>query len=409
MANYFGKISLMKIAFLTAGGIAPCLSASIGALIEKYNEIVPKAELLGYLNGYRGLLLGNSIEIPSYVKENPDILYRFGGSPIGNSRVKLTNVEDCKKHGYIKEGDVPLGVAANQLVQDKVDILHTIGGDDTNTTASELAQYLSQAGHKLIVVGLPKTIDNDIYPIVQTLGAWTAAEQGAVFFENIANENTTSTRQLLIHEVMGRHCGWLTAATAEAYRNHLDTKEFLPELLINKERWDIDAIYIPELTIDFEREVERLKKRMDEKDGVNIFLSEGAGIDTIVHEIEARGEAVPRDAFGHVRLDEINPGQWFTKQFAKRLGAEKTLVQKSGYFARSATPNDKDLDLIKRSAFLAAEYALEGKSGVVGMDEDKDGKLTLIDLSRIKGGKPFDIHVPWFTDLLNHIRQPVAS
>ncbi len=409
MANYFGKISLMKIAFLTAGGIAPCLSASIGALIEKYNEIVPKAELLGYLNGYRGLLLGNSIEIPSYVKENPDVLYRFGGSPIGNSRVKLTNVEDCKKHGYIKEGDLPLGIAANQLVQDKVDILHTIGGDDTNTTASELAQYLSQAGHKLIVVGLPKTIDNDIYPIVQTLGAWTAAEQGAVFFENIANENTTSTRQLLIHEVMGRHCGWLTAATAEAYRNHLDTKEFLPELLINKERWDIDAIYIPELTIDFEREVERLKKRMDEKDGVNIFLSEGAGIDTIVHEIEARGEAVPRDAFGHVRLDEINPGQWFTKQFAKRLGAEKTLVQKSGYFARSATPNDKDLDLIKRSAFLAAEYALEGKSGVVGMDEDKDGKLTLIDLSRIKGGKPFDIHVPWFTDLLNHIRQPVAS
>ena len=409
MANYFGKISLMKIAFLTAGGIAPCLSASIGALIEKYNEIVPKAELLGYLNGYRGLLLGNSIEIPSTVKENPDVLYRFGGSPIGNSRVKLTNVEDCKKHGYIKEGDVPLGVAANQLVQDKVDILHTIGGDDTNTTASELAQYLSQAGHKLTVVGLPKTVDNDIYPIVQTLGAWTAAEQGAVFFENIANENTTSTRQLLIHEVMGRHCGWLTAATAEAYRNHLDTKEFIPELLINKERWDIDAIYIPELTIDFEREVERLKKRMDEKDGVNIFLSEGAGIDTIVHEMEARGEAVPRDAFGHVRLDEINPGQWFAKQFAKRLGAEKTLVQKSGYFARSATPNDKDLDLIKRSAFLAAEYALEGKSGVVGMDEDKDGKLTLIDLSRIKGGKPFDIHVPWFTDLLNHIRQPVAS
>ena len=399
----------MKIAFLTAGGIAPCLSASIGALIEKYNEIVPKAELLGYLNGYRGLLLGNSIEIPSSVKENPDVLYRFGGSPIGNSRVKLTNVEDCKKHGYIKEGDVPLGVAANQLVQDKVDILHTIGGDDTNTTASELAQYLSQAGHKLTVVGLPKTVDNDIYPIVQTLGAWTAAEQGAVFFENIANENTTSTRQLLIHEVMGRHCGWLTAATAEAYRNHLDTKEFIPELLINKERWDIDAIYIPELTIDFEREVERLKKRMDEKDGVNIFLSEGAGIDTIVHEMEARGEAVPRDAFGHVRLDEINPGQWFAKQFAKRLGAEKTLVQKSGYFARSAAPNDKDLDLIKRSAFLAAEYALEGKSGVVGMDEDKDGKLTLIDLSRIKGGKPFDIHVPWFTDLLNHIGQLVAS
>ena len=407
MANYFGKISLMKIAFLTAGGIAPCLSASIGALIEKYNEIVPKAELLGYLNGYRGLLLGNSIEIPSYVKENPDVLYRFGGSPIGNSRVKLTNVEDCKKHGYIKEGDLPLGIAANQLVQDKVDILHTIGGDDTNTTASELAQYLSQAGHKLIVVGLPKTIDNDIYPIVQTLGAWTAAEQGAVFFENIANENTTSTRQLIIHEVMGRHCGWLTAATAEAYRNHLDTKEFLPELLINKERWDIDAIYIPELTIDFEREVERLKKRMDEKDGVNIFLSEGAGIDTIVHEIEARGEAVPRDAFGHVRLDEINPGQWLASRFSERLGAKKTLVQKSGYFARSAAPNEKDLTLIKQSAYRAVEAALESKSGVVGMDQEKENEISLIDFKRIKGGKQFVVHIPWFTDLLNQVGQPI--
>ena len=399
----------MKIAFLTAGGIAPCLSASIGALIENYNKVEPEAELIGYLNGYRGLLLGKRIDFPSSVKEHVDILLRFGGSPIGNSRVKLTNVEDCIKCGYVKEGEDPLEVATKQLVQDKVDILHTIGGDDTNTTASELAQYLSQAGHKLTVVGLPKTVDNDIYPIVQTLGAWTAAEQGAVFFENIANENTTSTRQLLIHEVMGRHCGWLTAATAHAYRNQLDTKKFLPELLIDKNRWDIDAVYIPELEIDFEREVNRLKKRMDEKDGVNIFLSEGAGIDTIVHEMEAKGEAVPRDAFGHVRLDEINPGQWFAKQFAKRLGAEKTLVQKSGYFARSAAPNEEDLDLIKRSAFLAAKYALEGKSGVVGMDEDKDGKLTLIDLSRIKGGKPFDIHVPWFTDLLDHIGQPVAS
>ena len=63
----------MKIAFLTAGGIAPCLSASIGALIEKYNQILPDAELIGYLNGYRGLLLGNIIRFPEAVKNNYDI------------------------------------------------------------------------------------------------------------------------------------------------------------------------------------------------------------------------------------------------------------------------------------------------------------------------------------------------
>ena len=72
----------MKIAFLTAGGIAPCLSSSIGALIEKYNEIAPDAELIGYLNGYRGLLLGNSIEFPDSAKTNFTTLYDFGGSPL---------------------------------------------------------------------------------------------------------------------------------------------------------------------------------------------------------------------------------------------------------------------------------------------------------------------------------------
>ena len=109
---------------------------------------------------------------------------------------------------------IHLEIAANQLVKDKVTILHTIGGDDTNTSAADLATFLEQNNYNLTVVGLPKTIDNDVFPINQTLGAWTAAEQGAKFFENIVNENTTSDRQLIIHEVMGRNCGWLTAATA---------------------------------------------------------------------------------------------------------------------------------------------------------------------------------------------------
>jgi len=397
----------MKIAFLTAGGIAPCLSASIGALVENYNKVEPEAGLIGYLNGYRGLLLGKKIDFPASVKENVHILFRFGGSPIGNSRVKLANIEDCIKHGYIQEGEDPLEVAAKQLVQDKVDILHTIGGDDTNTAAADLVEFFAHSGHNLTVVGLPKTVDNDIFPISQTLGAWTAAEQGAIFFENIANENTTSTRQLLIHEVMGRHCGWLTAATAQAYQSRLDAKEFLPELLIDKKRWDIDAIYIPELAIDFEQEVERLKKRMDEKDGVNIFLSEGAGIESIVKEMESEGKEIPRDAFGHLRLDEINPGQWLASRFSERLGAKKTLVQKSGYFARSAAPNEKDLTLIKQSAYRAVEAALESKSGVVGMDQEKENEISLIDFKRIKGGKQFDVHIPWFTDLLNQVGQPI--
>jgi|TARA_B100001750_G_scaffold52708_1_gene40025 pyrophosphate--fructose-6-phosphate 1-phosphotransferase len=394
----------LKIAFLTAGGLAPCLSASIGALVERYNELFPSVELMGYLHGYKGLLLGNTLPFPPEIKDHNKLLYQFGGSPIGNSRVKLTNVDHCVSKGYINNGEDPLDVAADQLKEDGVDILHTIGGDDTNTMASVLAAHLEISGHDLTVVGLPKTVDNDVTPIKQTLGAWTAAEQGAVFFENIANENTTSTRQLIIHEVMGRHCGWLTAATANEYRKRLDKIGFFPELLMSRERWDLDAVYIPELDWDFQEEVERLRKRMDDKDGVNIFLSEGAGLDTIVREIEAQGKDVPRDSFGHVRLDEINPGQWFAKQFAGHLGADKVLVQKSGYFARSARPGKRDLDLIKRSAFLAVESALEKKSGVAGLDEDNDGKLGLIGFERIQGGKHFDHSAKWFQTIKDDIK-----
>ena len=395
----------MKIAFLTAGGIAPCLSCSIVALIHAYNQSAPSAEIVGYLNGYRGLLLGKSIEFPDAIRSRYEVLFDFGGSPIGNSRVKLTNIEDCVYRGYIKDGEDPLKIAAEQLKKDSINILHTIGGDDTNTMAAQLSAYLKDNGYDLTVVGLPKTVDNDVYPISQTLGAWTAAEQGAIFFENIVNENTTSTRQLLIHEVMGRNCGWLTAKTALEYRERIKKRSFIPELLIDQERWDIDAIYIPESDFNFQTEVSRLKEIMNEKDGVNIFLSEGAGLETIVREMKNNGEAIPEDAFGHVRLDEINPGQWFAKQFSGALNAEKTLVQKSGYFARSAKPNKRDLELIQNSAGLATEVALGHRSGVIGKDMDNDNKLGLIDFNRIKGGKPFDYKTEWYNDMLNEIGQ----
>ncbi|MDP6456758.1 MAG: pyrophosphate--fructose-6-phosphate 1-phosphotransferase [Candidatus Marinimicrobia bacterium] len=394
-----------KIAFLTSGGIAPCLSASIGALMLEYNHKAPESDMLGYLHGYRGLLLGKSLEISTSVRERAQTLLSFGGSPIGNSRVKLTNVEDCVKRGFIQDGEDPLKVAARQLLEDGISILHTIGGDDTNSMAASLVAVLKEMGVELTVVGLPKTVDNDVYPIVQTLGAATAAEQGAVFFENIANENTTSRRQLIIHEVMGRHCGWLTAATAHAYRERLKQKTFLPEILVSEDRWDVDAVYVPETDIDFSAECERLMKKMNEKDGVNIFLSEGAGIDTIVKEKEAMGEEVERDAFGHVKLDLINPGLWFAEQFGKRLKSDKILVQKSGYFARSAAPNGEDLDLIKRSATMAVKYALSGESGVVGLDTDRNSELSLINFDRIKGGKPFDVTAEWFNSMLVNIEQ----
>ena len=122
-------------------------------------------------------------------------------------------------------------------------------------------------------------------------------------------------------------------------------------------------------------------------------------------EIEARGEEVARDAFGHVKLDTVNPGKWFGSQFADMLKAEKTMVWKSGYFARSAAANSEDLALIKQCTDLAVDAALRGESGVTGQDEEADDELRVIEFPRIRGGKPFDIEQPWFDELLAGIGQ----
>jgi len=394
-----------KVAFLTAGGLAPCLSSSVGGLIERYTEMDPTVELIYYRSGYKGLLLGDSVTIDSTMRAQAGILHRFGGSPIGNSRVKLTNVKDCVKRGLVAEGENPQKKAADQLIADGVDILHTIGGDDTNTAAADLAAFLKENDYNLTVIGLPKTIDNDVIPIRQSLGAWTAAEQGARFFENVVAEHNANPRMLIIHEVMGRNCGWLTAATAAEYRKILDRKEWAPGLGLTRARHEVHGVFIPEMHLNLEAEATRLKAVMDREDCVNLFISEGAGVESIVAEMEASGEEVPRDAFGHVKLDAVNPGKYFGEKFAEALGAEKVLVQKSGYFSRAAAANGEDLRLIKGCVDLAVECAFRREGGVIGHDEERGGVLRAIEFSRIKGGKPFDAATPWFANLLAEIGQ----
>lgn len=398
-------MTVRTVAMLTAGGLAPCLSSAVGGLIERYTEVAPDVRIIAYTNGYAGLLKGEYVEVTPEVREKAHLLHRFGGSPIGNSRVKLTNVADCVKRGLVQKGQDPLHVAAEQLTADGVDVLHTIGGDDTNTTAADLAAYLAENDYALTVVGLPKTIDNDVVPIRQSLGAWTAAEQGSRFAQNIIAEHSSNPRMLIVHEVMGRHCGWLTAATAAEYHRWVGQQEYVPAIGNDPRAWDVHAVFVPESPIDIKGEGARLRAVMDEVGCVNIFLSEGAGVAEVVAELEAAGQDVPRDPFGHVQLDKVNPGAWFAKQFAEILGAEKTMVQKSGYFSRSAPANEADLELIKQCTDLAVDAALRGDSGVVGHDEERGDELRPIEFPRIEGGKAFDPATPWFTELLGSIGQ----
>ena len=228
-------------------------------------------------------------------------------------------------------------------------MLHTIGGDDTNGTAADLAAYLHTNGYELTVVGLPKTIDNDVVPIRQSLGAWTAAEQGAIFARNIIAEHSSNPRMLIVHEVMGRNCGWLTAATALAYHRWVQGAEFAGWLENSPERWDVHGVFVPGAAVRHRRGGEAAARRHGRVDGVNLFISEGAG----------RRRDRRRDGGGRARTCRATRSATSSSTRSTRasgspsssptlLGADKVLVQKSGYFARSAAANDADLALIRR-------------------------------------------------------------
>jgi diphosphate-dependent phosphofructokinase len=397
-------------------GLAPCLSCSIAELLRYWTAALNDNQIAGltfrmYLGGYKGILIGESFILPETEWSSCiDTLNSLGGSPIGNSRVKLTNVADCIKRGYVQEGNTPLEVASQQLLKDEIHVLHTIGGDDTNTQAASLSDYLlKEHNGKVIVIGMPKTIDNDVYPILQTFGAQTAAVKGADFFSSVVNESTANPRMLILHECMGRDSGYLTAQTALEYRKLL-TAQNLPSTtsfpFVRAKARDIHAIWIPELSLDLLAEGKRLRAVMDEFGCVNVFFGEGTGVQEIVKDMEAAGEVVPRDAFGHVALAKIKPGDYFSHRLAALIGAEKTIVQRSGYFARASPANDFDQQLIASCAKEGVLSAIQGISGCMGQDEDMDETpIRAIEFARIKGHKPFNVNVQWFQDTLNDIGQ----
>src|SRR3954463_15340266 len=107
------------VAMLPAGGLAPCLSSAVAGLIERYTAVAPDVRIIAYRSGYAGLLKGESVEVTDEVRAKAHLLHAFGGTPIGNSRVKLTNFKDCVKRGLVHEGQDPLHVAAEQLRRDR--------------------------------------------------------------------------------------------------------------------------------------------------------------------------------------------------------------------------------------------------------------------------------------------------
>ena len=387
-----------RVALLTAGGLAPCLSSAVGGLDRALHRARARRRDHRLPRRLRRACwpAGPSRSRPR-LRERAHLLHQVGGSPLGNSRVKLTNVADAVKRGLVQEGQDPLEVAAERLTRDGVDVLHTIGGDDTNTTAADLAAFLQENGHALTVVGLPKTIDNDVVPIKQSLGAWTAAEQGALFARNVVAEHSSNPRMLVVHEVMGRNCGWLTAETARRVPPLGDASRSSRGSATSGGGGTSTASSCRSSAFDIGAEAERLRGVMDELGCVNLFVSEGAGVETIVAELESRGE---ERAAGRLRPRQARhdqPGR-VVRQAVRRAagrreddGAEERLL----LALRRREPRGPRAHQAVHATWRP-RWPWTAAAASSARTRSAATSCAPIEFPRIKGGKPFDTGQAWF-------------
>jgi ATP-dependent phosphofructokinase / diphosphate-dependent phosphofructokinase len=303
----------MRIGVLTGGGDCPGLNAVIRAAVRKGVSVYGH-EFVGFRDGWRGPLEGDTM--PLDIQAVRGILPR-GGTILGSSRTNPIKIEGGVDR--IKEN----------LVSTGVDALIAIGGEDTLGVAKQL---YDRGVH---VVGVPKTIDNDLSGTDYTFGFDTAVN---IAVEAIDRLHTTaeSHHRALICEVMGRHAGWIALHAGMA--------------------GGANVILIPEKPFDIDRVCEYVESRFRTRYSPIIVVAEGA------HPVEGQMElqAGELDAFGHVRLGGI--GETLAKEIEKRTGKEaRTTVL--GHIQRGGTPTAYDRVLATRFGLQAIDAAHEGDYG----------------------------------------------
>jgi ATP-dependent phosphofructokinase / diphosphate-dependent phosphofructokinase len=319
----------MRIGVLTGGGDCPGLNAVIRAIVRKgvgeYGH-----EFLGYRDGWRGPLERDSR--PLGVPEVRGILPR-GGTILGSSR---TNP--------FKEDGGAETIAGN-LKADSVDGLIAIGGEDTLGAASQLHE------RGVNVVGVPKTIDNDLSATDYTFGFDTAVNIAMSAIDRL-HTTAESHRRTLICEVMGRHAGWI------AFHAGLSG--------------GANVILIPEIAFDLDRVCDYIVRRFESQYSPIVVVAEGA---------QPKGgmpvpEGAPTDSFGHVRLGGI--ANWLEGEIEQRTGHEARATV-LGHIQRGGTPTAFDRVLATRFGLHAIDAAHEGQWGKMTALRSTD--IELIDLS----------------------------
>ena len=325
---------MKKVGVLTGGGDCPGLNAVIRAVVRKSMQY--DWQIIGIKNGWKGLINGEMELLNDYSVSG---ILPKGGTIIGSSRTNpFKNEEDVKK-------------VLDNIKKFGIDALVAIGGDDTLGVAAKL--------HKLgiPVVGVPKTIDNDLSATDYTFGFDTAV---SIVTQAIDRLHTTaeSHHRVIVVEVMGRHAGWI--ATMAGIAGGAD------EILIPEEPFTIDEV------------CKNIEQRYSKGKTFSIIcVAEGARpkeIDSLVTKTEEK------DDFGHVQLGGI--GNYLAKEIEKSLNVE-VRVTVLGYVQRGGTPTARDRVLATRFGIAAVETLKNGNFGkMVALQGDK---IVPVDLEKAAG------------------------
>jgi 6-phosphofructokinase 1 len=324
-AKLFFDPKQTRAGIVTCGGLCPGLNNVIRSLFLELHYGYGVAEVIGFRGGYGGLDPACGVEPVKITPQFIDGIHQKGGTILGSSR-----------------GPVDTAKAADNLIARGVNILFTVGGDGTQRGANDLYQEARKRGHALSVVGVPKTIDNDVGFVSRTFGFFSAIEEAARVLDFAHTEARSVAGGIGLVKLMGRHAGFITAGATVASQ-------------------DVNFALIPEVPFNLEVFLAALKRRMLEKSHAVIAVAEGAGQDLL----KASGDE--RDASGNLKLNDIGP--FLRERIESYFKAEgiRTTVRyfDPSYQVRSRPANCEDALLCDLFARNAVHAAMAGKTGVV--------------------------------------------
>ncbi len=342
--------------FGQSGGPTSVINASAaGVFIEALSQ-KNITKVYGAANGIKGVLDENLYEIDREDMDELLLLKNTPSSALGSVRYKLKALEDDDTdHKRILE------------VFKKYNVRYFFynGGNDSMDTCNKVSKYLLKEGYECNIIGVPKTIDNDLYGTDHCPGYGSAAKYVATTLMELYLDATVYNKgQITIVEIMGRNAGWLTAASA----------------LASYKGYGPDLIYLPEKPFDVDKFIESVREVADKNNGKCIVaLSEGIKTADGRYVVEAiASSSAAKDSFGHTQLGGVAAtlaNLVVSKIGGKVRAVEFSLMQRCGAHLASAT----DIEEAYNAGKYAVKYACEGETDKMVVFERKPGKEYAID------------------------------